>query len=213
MRFSNPDGFGRQFGSNENYQLLKEPGDWCAETDNFERAEDCYRQAVSAAPGEPGPYIGLGFLALQFDQLDDAAKVFGTVMKLKSDCAEAHGCMAMVHQRRKEYPQASDMYVKCLQANPDNLVSLLGLFQTSRRMGSFSKVIHYLELFLEMHPDDTSMLFCLAALYARAGRLGEARQTLVRVVSIDPDKTEAVALLDKVHGAIINAQAGAAVEP
>jgi len=213
VRFVNPDEFGRKFSSNQNYQLLKELGDCYTAADNFERAVDCYRQAVSAAPGEPGPYIGLGVIALQFDQPDDAAKAFKTAMKLKPDCSEAHGGMAMVHQRRKEYPQAFDMYLKCLEADPDNLVALLGLFQTSCQMGTFSKVIHYLEVFLDMHPDDTSVLFCLATLYARDGRLYEARDALVKVLSIDHDKKEAATLLTKVHSNIAKAQAGEAIEP
>jgi len=211
MRLTDPDEFREKPSANANYQLLKELGDCYTAADDFERAIDCYRRAVSSAPGEPGPYIGLGVIALQSDQLDDAAKAFAAAIRLRPDCSEAHGGMAMVHQRRKDYPRAFEMYLECLEGNPDNLVALLGLFQTSCQMGTFAKVIHYLEVFLEMHPDDTSVLFCLATLYARDGRLCEARDALIRVLSLDCEKTEAASLLAKVQDSIANARAGEAI--
>jgi len=213
VRLTKRDKFGGKLGRNPNYQLLKELGDCYTAADDFERAMDCYRQAVSLAPGEPGPYVGLGVIALQSDQLDDAVKAFQAAIRLQPDCSEAHGGMAMVYQRRKDYPQAFEMYLKCLEANPDNLVALLGLFQTSCQMGTFARVIHYLEVFLDMHPDDASVLFCLATLYARDGRLYEARDALVKVLSLDHDKKEATSLLARVQDNIATAQAGEAIEP
>jgi cytochrome c-type biogenesis protein CcmH/NrfG len=66
-------------------------------------------------------------------------------------------------------------------------------------MGSFARIIHYLELYLDRHPGDTSVLFCLATLYAREGRLAEARQSLLALLALEPDKNEAANLLEEVR--------------
>ena len=105
----------------------------------------------------------------------------------------------MIHQERQEYPQAFEMYLRCLEIDGDNLIALLGLFQTSCQMGTFSKITHYLEEYLETHPDDQSVLFCLASLYARDGQAIQAKQTLLTVLACDPNKTEAVDLLREVE--------------
>ena len=66
-------------------------------------------------------------------------------------------------------------------------------------MGTFSMVIHFLEVYLERHPGYTSVLFCLATLYAREGRLMQAQHALLDVLTLEPDKSEAIKLIDQVR--------------
>jgi len=66
-------------------------------------------------------------------------------------------------------------------------------------MGSFAKVIQYLRVYLDRHPDDTSVLFCLATLYARDGRLDDAARMLERILALQPENAEAEKLLRDVH--------------
>jgi Flp pilus assembly protein TadD len=80
-------------------------------------------------------------------------------------------------------------------------------------MGSFAKVIHYLRIYLDRHPDDTSVLFCLATLHARDGRLDEAARTLERVVAIEPENAEAARLLRDVRRSRARASAGPSGPP
>ena len=91
------------------------------------------------------------------------------------------------------------MYLRCLELDTDNLIALLGLFQTSCQMGTFCKIIHYLQVYLDRHPSDASVLFCLASLYVKEGDLESARRTLNAVLEIDPDKSEALSLLAEVQ--------------
>ena len=65
--------------------------------------------------------------------------------------------------------------------------------------GPFAKVIYYLEVYLERHPGDTSVLFCLATLYARDGRLGQARDALRTILTLEPGNAEAAALIKEVE--------------
>jgi len=65
-------------------------------------------------------------------------------------------------------------------------------------MGTFAKIIHYLEVFLASHPDDSAVLFCLATLHARDGHYEKAGHSLRTVLRIEPDKIEAAQLLAQV---------------
>jgi len=91
------------------------------------------------------------------------------------------------------------MYLKCLELDTDNLIALLGLFQVSCQTGSFSKVIHYLELYLDMHPGDSSVQFSLAALYQRDGRFVESKKVLIDILALKPSNKEASDLLEEVE--------------
>ena len=184
------------------YLALKEMGDCYAALADGQRARECYRRASALAPGRPDPYVGLGVVAMQDGRLDEAVTFFDLARKIDPSCGEAYGGLAMIHQRRQEYLAAFEMYLKCLELNSDNLTALLGLFQTSCQMGTFSKIIRYLEIYLQGHGDDAAVLFCLATLYAREGQLHQARCAVLRVLQLEPGKVEATDLLAQIERAI-----------
>jgi len=103
-----------------------------------------------------------------------------------------------------DFHQAFDMYLRALEVEPDNLLALLGLFQMSRRMGTFKQIIHYLEVYRKGHPDDSAVLFCLASLYVQENHLLPARDLLLEVLDLEPGKPEANALLAQVHRAMLD---------
>ena len=91
------------------------------------------------------------------------------------------------------------MYLKCLELDTNNLIALLGLFQASCQMGSFAQVTHYLEVYLNMHPGDTSVMFPLAALYMKDGRFEESKNVLLDVLTLDKNHKDAANLLEEVE--------------
>jgi len=163
------DDFIGQANTIQHYEELQELGDYYASVGDYTQAQKCYGKATSLSPDEPGPYVGLGIIDFQKDLLDDAEIAFRVACRLAPDCSRAYAGLAMVAQERADYEKAFEMYLKSLELDTDNLTSLLGLFQTSCQMGSFAKVIHYLELYLTTHPHDSSVMFTLAAIYVKEG--------------------------------------------
>jgi len=179
--------------------ILIQMADCYAVSSDSELAERHYRAASALSPALAAPHVGLGAIALQVGQLEQAQQFFETAAELQPDCGEAYGGLAIIHQKRQDYSAAFEMHLKCLELDTDNLVALLGLFQTSCEMGTFSKIIHYLEVYLTRNPTDTSVLFCLATLYAREGRLCEARRMTLKILAHEPEKEGAADLLAKLN--------------
>jgi Flp pilus assembly protein TadD len=185
----------------QHYDVLQELGDCHVHVGNYDSAKQCYEKAALLEPDEAGPYVGLGVVAFQNNLLDDAEIAFRVACRLDVRSARAYAGLAMVAQQRADYKRAFEMYLKCLELDVDNLTALLGLFQTSCQMGSFERVIHYLQEYLKMHPGDTSVMFSLAALYMKDGRLDGARTVLLDVLALDPTNKDAADLLEEVeHG-------------
>ncbi|MHC4643711.1 MAG: tetratricopeptide repeat protein [Planctomycetota bacterium] len=198
-----------QQDSTQDYEVLQDLGDCYASVGNDTEAHKCYEKAASLGPDEPGPYVGLGVLALQQNQLDDAEISFRVACRLDANCSKAYAGLAMVAQEKADYKRAFEMYLRCLELDVNNLIALLGLFQTSCQMGSFAKVIHYLKLYLKMHPGDTSVMFPLAALCMKDGRLEQSQKILLELLTLDPDNKDAANLLEEVeHGLAKAKQAG-----
>jgi tetratricopeptide (TPR) repeat protein len=192
------EGFLVEEGLDQRYEVLKELGDCHASLGNFDRARHCYAEASLLAPNRAGPHVGRGVVAIQMGCLAEAKEAFGEALSVDDHCAEAWCGLAMLEHQRQDFARAFDLYLKCLDKNSENLVALLGLFQTSCQMGTFAKVIHYLELYLDRHMGDVSVHFCLATLYARDNRLSEAADTLDRILTLDPAHAEAMALRKEV---------------
>jgi len=191
--------FDQQCDSTQHYEVLQQLGDCHAYLGSYPEAQKYYEKAAALGPDEPGPYIGLGVIALQKNLFDDAEIAFRVACRLDPNCAQAYAGLAMVAQQKADYKQAFEMYLKCLQLDSDNLIAILGLFQTSCQMGSFAQVTHYLEIYLNMHPGDTSVMFPLAALYMKDGRLEQSRKILLDLLALDPSNNDAANLLEEVE--------------
>jgi tetratricopeptide (TPR) repeat protein len=185
----------------QHYEVLRELGDCYTSVGNYSQAQRCYEKAASLGPDEPGPYVGLGVAAMQKDKLDDAEIAFRVAYRLDPRCAKAHAGLAMIAQQRRDFPRAFDLYMKSLELDTDNIAALLGMFQVSCEMGSFAKIIYYLEVYLQMHPGDTSVMFALAALYLKDGQLEPSKTMLLNLLALEPTNRDAANLLEEAEHA------------
>ena len=192
------------------YEVLQQFGDCYTSVGDYTKAQLCYEKAASIGPDEPGPYVGLGVIALQKNLLEDAEIAFRVACRLEPNCAKAHAGLAIVYQQRQNYQQAFELYMKCLELENDNIAALLGLFQTSCQMGSFAKIIYYLQTYLEMHPSDAAVSFSLATLYMKDGRFEQSQKILLDILASDPSNYDAADLLEEVeHNLAKTKQTGA----
>jgi Flp pilus assembly protein TadD len=189
----------------QHYDVLRELGDCYTSVGNYSQAHRCYEKAASLGPDEPGPYVGLGVAALQVGKLDDAEIAFRVACRLDAKCAKAYAGLAMVAQQRGEYTPSFDLYMKSLELDSDNITALLGLFQVSCEMGSFAKVIYYLDVYLQMHPGDRSVMFALSALYLKDGQTEQARDMLRNLLALEPTNQDAANLLEEVEHTLAGA--------
>lgn len=180
------------------YRELTAQAEAYLDRDLFDQAELCYRQAAVVCPNQPAPFIAIGVLQMQRGQLDRAVSAFRTAVDIAPTSSEAWAGLAMAHHELGDFGRAFETYLKSLEYDSDNLLALLGLFQTSCQMGTFATIIRYLEAYLETHPHDHAVQFCLATLYAREDMLIQAKQALLAVLDAEPDKPEARDLLDEV---------------
>ena len=194
------------------FRQVQQLGDCHVTVGNYAQAKRHYEKAAALAPDEPRPYVGLGVVAMVNNRFEDAEIAFRVACRLDPTCSKAHAGLALVEQQRGHFKTAFDLYLRSLELDTDNLTALLGLFQTSSQMGSFAKVTHYLQVYLDSHPEDTSVMFCLAALYMKDGRLDRSRQVLTDLVTLDPANQDAANLLEEIeHSLVQRTLSGASV--
>jgi tetratricopeptide (TPR) repeat protein len=189
----------QQHDSTQHYEVLMELGDCHTSVGDYPEAQQCYEKAAVLYPDEAGPYVGLGVVALQKNLIDYALTAFKVACRLDNNSAKAYAGLGMVAQQRGDYKRAFDMFLKSLEMDTNNMIGLLGLFQTSCQMGSFEKVTYYLETYLNMHPGDVSVMYPLAALYMKDGKLKDSRKVLLDILTLDSNHKDAANLLEEVE--------------
>lgn len=186
-------------GWTQHYELMREMGDCYTQLGDFEQARHCYEKAAALEPDEDGPYVGTGVIALQEGRVDDAELAFRVALRLNRDSSRAWAGLAMIRQQTGDLSGAFDCYLKSLNLDSDNLTALLGLFQVSCQMGSFGRVIEFLKVYLDMHPGDTAVMFCLATLYVKEHNPQQAQRLLEDILVFEPDNADARNLLEEVE--------------
>jgi len=88
-----------QVNTTQRYEVLQELGDCYASIGNYDQAQKHYEKAASSGPDEPGPYVGLGVVALQKNLLDDAGIAFKVACRLDPDCSKAYAGLGLVAQQ------------------------------------------------------------------------------------------------------------------
>jgi tetratricopeptide (TPR) repeat protein len=205
------NGIAEQHNTTQHYEVLMELGDCLTNVGKYDEAQQRYEKAALLSPDAAGPYLGLGVVALQTNKLEDAEIAFRVACRLDQKCAKAYAGMAMIEQQRKRYSQAFKLYLKCLELESDNFTALLGLFQTSCQMGSFEEIIRYLQIYLDMHPSDTSVMFALSALYMKDGRVTESRKVLKDILALQPEHKDAANLLEEIERGMVQRKQSEAV--
>lgn len=186
-------------GWTQRYDVLKELGDCYASVGEYDSARECYEKAAWLEPDEAGPYVGTGIIEMQQGRPEEAEAAFRVAVRLDPCSSRAFAGLAMIAQQRSDYRLSFDCYLKSLELDSNNLTALLGLFQVSCQMGSFENVIHYLKVYLRMHPGDTSVMFCLAALHLREGQETRACDLLRDILTLQPDYEDAQNLLEEIQ--------------
>jgi len=184
-------------GWTQHYDVLSELGHCYTSVGEYEKARECYDKAAVLGPDEAAPYIGFGVIAMQTGELADAETAFKVARRLDPECSKAYCGLAMICQQREDAAGAFDLYLKSLELDSDNLTALLGLFQSSCTMGSFSKVIYYLGIYLNGHPGDITVMFCLATLQLKDKQPQKARELLLNILALDANNTDAANLLEE----------------
>lgn len=191
-------------GTNQHFEVVNELGQCYVNMGDYDRAKECFEKAATIDTDSAEPYLGLGVVAIQQQNLTDAEISFKVAKRLNNRCAKAYCGLGMVYQQQQRFSDAFDNYLFSLEIDTDNMTALLGLFQASCKMGSFDKVIDYLKLYLKMHPNDSSVMFTLGSLYFKQRNLLSARQMLFAVLSLEPSNTDAANLLEEVEYEIKN---------
>jgi Flp pilus assembly protein TadD len=117
-----------------------------------EKGAAALAEASRLNPADLHTLRNLGMAYLQLDRLDDAERVFRAITAQDAAYAAAHNGLGVAAARRGDAAAARRAFEKAIQADPNELKSVLDLGILYQNTGDRQRAVHYLELFLSKVP-------------------------------------------------------------
>ncbi len=157
-----------------------------------EGAATAYRAAIRLDPDRALARLDLGLALLEAGAVDAAVIELERAVDLDPELAAAHAGLgrALMH-RPGAGDRAEQSLSTALELDPRHRDARASLGQLFARGGRWDAAADALAIGVRHHPYDPDLLFDLANAQERAGRLAAARETLRRVLAIDPGDAEA----------------------
>lgn len=175
------------------YEINKELGECYLFMGELDKAEEYYRKAMGSNGVHPDPYLGLATIAVHRGDLDEAFVFYRKAADIEATDKALSG-MALIETERGEIGSAFSHFAQALDHNPANMIALYSIIRLGHSMGLLEDVVPYLEAYLAIDPLKHEIRYSLAGCLAAAGRDGEARAHLDRILEHDPANTPAVEL-------------------
>jgi tetratricopeptide (TPR) repeat protein len=118
---------------------------------------------------------------------------------LISDAAAEFVNMAGSYEESGETEKAEAQYRRVLDIQPSNRAAIMGLGSLFERAGEKEKAMRHMKGAVERFPDDTDILFRHAEICNAAGDDAAAKESLYRIVEIDPGNLKPRRLLGEMY--------------
>lgn len=194
MRDAGPKGEKKSINGGVPFDLYQELGECYAHVGRNEEAIRHFEEALTFDPWNERPYIGLGTVALQGGDSLRAKEYFLQAMQLNPRSDKALSGLGISLSTHGSSAEGFVRFQEALDLNPDNMPALMGVLQSADHLNQLPIAEAYLKKYLERHVADLQVLYCLAGVYFKLGKYGEAREAVSKILIFEPANQDAVLL-------------------
>lgn len=124
------------------------------ECHQFSKAEELYRMAAERTPERLTPRLGLGLLMLDKHEGKSAARYFDDLAKTGEENPDVLWAQAQAHEMAGHAKQASHLYQKILNSQPQHKEATRGLIRTLAAVGSSGQALQIARQHRSLVTDD-----------------------------------------------------------
>ena len=167
-----------------------------------QKAEDCYLKAKTNDAGYYKSWLGLGLLELYRENSEQAEIYLTKATELNSQSDKAFCALGILKTNINDLKAAEDYFCRALDANIENLLAIKSLIELSYKTESYHRAYDYLKQYLVLC-SNINMLFAMAGLLFKMGKIEESLLTLDAVLVIDPKHQFALDFQNSVRAASV----------
>ena len=185
--------------SNVKIELLRTAGNCWMRADKVEKAREQYQKAIVLDPQSDAVTTSLGALELQAGRTEEARRCFDRALQINGKNDKAIAGLGSVAFANGDYRSAHDHLARALDLNLQQPTLLVQLVKCSYEIKSYATAARIVADYVDSAPINAHLLYCLAGLRFQLGRMDDARSTLDRLLSIQPEHSGAKDLLRRIE--------------
>jgi protein O-GlcNAc transferase len=165
---------------------------------NYEQAHSVLTLAIAAHPNDPSLREALADLFAAQHQRHDAVKTYRDYLQLNRGSVSARLALARVYEEMGQTESARAALAEVLKLSPKNAKAEAQLGRLAFEAGNEEEALSLVARALTHDPNDLLANEYHAKLQLRSGQLSGARQTLEKLVQLDPQSSRFHFLLGRV---------------
>ena len=154
-------------------------------------ARDCFANALRFNPNDAEAHGGLGFLALESGQIDEAIRSFRKAVEVNPRFREGYGGLTTALYARGNLPGAAQANRKAFEACPDDPKSVFNLAQIVYEQGNLDEAIDLYKRYTALAPEDPDGYARLAFPLEDKGDLEGAMAAYEKAIALNPQYADA----------------------
>ncbi len=161
---------------------------------NLAGAAEIYERLLDEDRRCPRALCGQGALVADAQRWPEAKALFEEALRVEPgyDVALAGlGLCAMVGNQEET---AFDFFMQAARKNPENHRAIFGVLQLGYPLQRFSEIEDLLNAYLELHPASIDMLYSLAGVLFKQGKVSQARLEVEKILLFEPQNERALEL-------------------
>ncbi|WP_010586870.1 sulfatase [Schlesneria paludicola] len=157
-----------------------------ARQENFTRAEDCYRRALTLDPHQNFARIALGRTLLAQDRFDEAREELRVAVRREPSAVDGQFFLGEVSRQLSQWEESIAAYTVAMKLAPDLVEARLGFADALRGEGKTDAAAQQYRAILKQHPRYVAAEIHLAELWVQSGRDDEAIRAYEGILERDP---------------------------
>jgi len=163
-----------------NAEAHRDLGDMLYEQKNLDGALESYRTAIRLDPNLKGFHKRYAEIVIARGLHNEVITALNAVIKNGDADVSTYTTLGMIHQGRRQFKEAQDMYTKALSLDPTNLDALSALAASQAAAGDINAAIITYEQAVMMNKDAGKEYKELGDLYTRQKKDAEALRSYMR---------------------------------
>ncbi len=160
--------------------------DYYKKNGRFDKAIECYRQAIQFDPDDFEAYLSLGDIYRSRGRYAQAIECYLKSIQLNPESANNYSFLADAYLRSGQYQPAIDSYLKSIQLDPGSAESYRNLAAVYGKLTNYTKQIEYLNKALQINPDVSEDHSNLASAYANISDYPKAISYYLKAIQLNP---------------------------
>ena len=168
------------------FQEILEQGEMAAKERDLIKANALLQEAEKLNPNSVRMLRARGAVLLAEGKIDEARSYFERGISLDPNNSRLYSGLGMCEMQSKAPEKAHANFVKALALSPHELVAILQLLECAYVLNKYDDLERVLRRYLEDHPQDMQMQYCLAGCLFKQNQLAESESLTDKILEKEP---------------------------